>query len=455
YLPNNKIPEEKIKEIGRIIEKYIKLMNYGLAKINFSEHVKDGKFGQATDDFQEINDLTNWFMSLAASEIEESLGRDKIKQAVVGNMYEILTKKVKLPPDLPYEKEKEIQIYLSIHRNFLKFDQEMLEFILFKYFNSGWAKGPKDEAIAKIAKNIRSLRQAIREGINHPLAKQLDKIVGQYSVYFSILEEVIEKNPTSVYDEIKNDIKAFPRLIKKACAKEYGGIRSRLWRAAGRSIIYIFLTKSIFVILLEIPAIQWFGEKINPVSLAINVSFPALLLFLVVLFTRIPSERNTAKIIERIEEITFVEKERGESLILRNPVKRGKITNAFFGLIYFITFFLSFGLIVWALGKINFTWVSIVIFLFFLALVSFFSIRIRRAVKAFIVVEQKESMLTFLVDFFYTPIITAGQWLSEKFSQINIFIFVLDFIIEAPFKIFLEITEDWTKYVKERRDDIK
>jgi len=60
-----------------------------------------------------------------------------------------------------------------------------------------------------------------------------------------------------------------------------------------------------------------------------------------------------------------------------------------------------------------------------------------------------------LVDFLYTPVIAAGQWLSEKFSQINIFIFILDFIIEAPFKIFVEITEDWTRYVKERREDIK
>jgi len=455
YLPNNKIPEEKIKEIAGIIEKYLKLRNYSLSRISFSEHVKNGKVGQATGDFQEINDLTNWFMSLAASEIEESLGRDKIKQAVVSNMYEILTKKVKLPPDLPYEKEKEVQIYLSIHRNFLKFDQEMLEFILFKYFNPGWTKEPKDEEIAKIAQNIRSLRQAISASLNHPLAKQLDRIVGQYSVYFSVLAEVIGKNPTAVHDEIKNDIKAFPRLIKKACTEEYKSIKLRLWRAAVRSIIYIFLTKSIFVILLEIPAIQWFGEEVNPVSLAINVSFPALLLFLIVLFTRIPSEANTARIIEKIEEITFAEKEKKEQFILRQPAKRGKLANGFFGLIYFITFLLSFGLIIWALDKINFTWVSIIIFLFFLALVSFFSIRIRRGVREFIVVEQKENIFTFLVVFLYTPVIAAGQWLSEKFSQINIFIFILDFIIEAPFKIFVEITEDWTKYVRERREDIK
>jgi len=454
YLPNNKIPEKKIGEVGNIIEKYLKLRNYSLARINFSSRLKNGQVSEAGGDLRERGDLTNWIMALAASEIEDNLDPDRIKQVVVSNMYEILSKNIKLPADLPYEKDKDIQIYLSIYRNFLKFDQEMLQFILFKYFNAGWTGEPKDEEIAKIARDIGPLRKTIAGHLNHPLRKQLDKIASHYAVYFSALAEVIEKDPVSVHDEIKNDIKAFPRLIRKACAKEYGNIKSRLWRAAVRSIVYIFLTKSIFAVLIEVPAIEWFGEEVNPISLGINILFPPFLLFLAVLFTRIPAEANTSKIIEKIEEITFLEKERKEPFLLHKPAKRGKLTNAFFGLIYFVTFLLSFGLIIWGLDKINFTWVSIIIFLFFLALVSFFSIRIRRGVREFIVVEQKENIFSFLIDFLYTPVIAAGQWLSEKFSQINIFIFVLDFIIEAPFKIFVEITEDWAKYVKERREDI-
>ena len=52
------------------------------------------------------------------------------------------------------------------------------------------------------------------------------------------------------------------------------------------------------------------------------------------------------------------------------------------------------------------------------------------------------------------PIVATGKWLSEKFSRINVFVFFLDFIIEAPFKIFVEIAEEWTKYVKERKDEL-
>ena len=69
-------------------------------------------------------------------------------------------------------------------------------------------------------------------------------------------------------------------------------------------------------------------------------------------------------------------------------------------------------------------------------------------------VEPKENLLSLLADFFYTPILEVGKWLSEKFSRLNVFIFILDFIIEAPFKVFVEIADEWSKYVKERREEI-
>ena len=77
-------------------------------------------------------------MSLAACEIEENLAPNKIKQIIVKNMFDVLSKNIKLPADLPYDDDLAIQIYLSIDRNFLKFDAEMLNFVLFKYYNENW-----------------------------------------------------------------------------------------------------------------------------------------------------------------------------------------------------------------------------------------------------------------------------------------------------------------------------
>lgn len=451
YLPNNSLLETKFEEIGLVIDKYIKLRKHALLKLK-----SDHKFniGKGAKNYQDLkNDLSQWIIALAACDIEERLGRSGVTQMVISNMFEILNSLVTLPADSPFAKDKEIQLYVSIHRSLLKFDRDMVSFIVFKFFNGNWAEA-REEEIKIIGTNILVLRQAIVDQIDHPLEAKINIIVSKYALFYSILTGVISDDPVSVYDGFKNDPKAFPRQIKKECVDRYKKVKKKLWRAGIRSIIYIFLTKSVFAVILEIPASTFLGEVINPVSLAINIIFPAALLFVVILFTKMPGDANTAKIVEGVNELVFVDKQRKDPINLRQPVKRKRLMNTIFGIIYAFMFFLSLYFIVRTLSSVNFTWVSIVIFLFFLAFVSFFSFRIRKSVKEMIIVEPKENFFTLIMDFFYTPIVGVGKWMSEKFSRINVFVFILDFIIEAPFKIFVEVAEEWTKYVKERKEEI-
>jgi hypothetical protein len=461
YLPNNKIPEAKIKETASLLEKYIILKNKLSSKINTDINLHTD-INKAKDLINEKNNLVSWLISLAACEIEENLAPNKIKQVIVNNLFDVLSKSVKLPEDLPYEDDLSIQIYLSIDRNFLKFDEEMLSFVLFKYYNGEWANinstgsisEIENNQIEEIASNLVELKKIIAGQLVHPLTKQLNKIVRVYALYSSILSETIENNPVKIYSELQNGEKAYTNALIKVCNQKYLKAKSRLWRAAIRSIIYIFLTKSIFVILIEVPAIQWFGEKMNYVSLLINIAFPAVLLFLIVFSSKVPKDDNTNKIISGIKEITLLNGGKKQPITLRRPQKRKTFNSIIYSIIYGISFCVSIYFIVKVLTFINFTWVSIVIFLFFLAFVSFFSIIVTRGVKDLLIVERKENIGTFLIDLFYLPIILVGRWLSANVSKINVFIFIFDFIIEAPFKVLVEVGEDWTKYVRERRDNM-
>ncbi|MHB8904093.1 MAG: hypothetical protein ACYC40_03255 [Patescibacteria group bacterium] len=462
YLPNNKIPEIKIKETTALLEKYIILKNKLALKLNTDIGIHSD-LNKAKDLINQKNNLIAWILSLAACEIEENLAPNKIKQMIVNNMFDTLSKNIKLPADLPYDDDLAIQIYLSIDRNFLKFDEEMLNFVLFKYYNGEWLNinstgtlsADEISQIEKIAANLIELKKIIADQLTHPLAKQLTKIVRVYSLYFSILLETVESSPIKIYAELQNGEKAFVNALIKVCNKKYAKARSRLWRAAVRSIIYIFLTKSIFVVLIEVPAIQWFGEKLNYVSLMINIAFPAILLFFIVSLSRMPKANNTDKIINGIKEITILGGEKKQPILLRRPTKRKSFKSFIFNVIYAVSFCVSVYYIIRLLTFIHFNWVSITIFLFFLAFVSFFSILTTRGIKELIIVERKENIITFLIDLFYMPIILVGRWLSSNISKINIFIFIFDFIIEAPFKVLVEIGEDWTKYVRERRDNME
>lgn len=440
YLPDNKIPEIKIDEIGRVVEKYIKFKDYIL---DYKDYAKGTT----------RNELVNWIIMLAACDIEERLSSSEVNKTIIKGAYDILNDIIDLPPDSSYSEDREIQIYIAIERKILKFDNAMISFVLFKYYNQKWSEAI-DEQISYIAENLDVLKDQIDEQIDHPFRAKLNRIASIYALFFTILTEVVQKNPKETYYALQRGFKTFSFEIKKVCNQKYKRARSRLWRAGVRSIIYIFITKSIFVFILEIPAMKWLGESVNNTTLAINIGFPPLLLFLVILFTRLPSEKNTKKIINGIEEIMFRKERRAKQVILKKPVKRGRFMSIMFGLIYMITFFSSFGLIIWGLTKIDFHFVSIIIFLFFLAFISFFSIRIRRPIHELKVLEPSDNIFSFFVDFFYMPIVATGKWLSEKFDKINIFVFVLDFIIEAPFKTFVQIAEEWTKYVREKKDEI-
>ena len=445
YLPNDKVKEVKIKEITDLLEKYIELRNR-------YKKIHPNNLDLKEAESQERSHVLNWIIVLASTEIEENLNRDEVKLLAMTNMFEILSKVIKLPSDLPYQKDLNIQIYLSIVRNFLKLDREMQSFIAFKYYND-W-KEADTAGIHYIAKNLNVINLLVEKQLKHPLTKQVDKIVRRYSLFYSLLTEIIADDPNKVYENATGNTKAFLNLVKEHCEKKYVKVKSRLWRSGLRSIIYIFLTKSIFVILLEIPAIKFFGEPLNPVSLAINIAFPVVLLLIIIMFTKTPNKKNTEKIIEGIKEITFVENQKFQPIYLRKDTRRNYFMNALFNLIYATAFILSIYFLIKLLHIIHFNWVSITIFLFFLAFVSFFSFRIKRDVKQYIIIEEKETIFGFIFDFFYMPIVAVGKWLSNNISRINIFIFILDFIIEAPFKVIVGVIEDWTKYLKERKEDI-
>lgn len=450
YLPNDTILESKIDEVAFILEKYM-LLKDSLVKDSEKPVVK------------EKGSPISLILTLAACEIEDNLSQKNSKKVIVANMFDFLSKKIQLPIDLlEYEEEKDIQVYLSIARTHLKLDKDVLSFVLFKYYNSFWLKidnkkelSEKDkQEILNLAANFSLLKSTIEKDLSHPLKKQLDKITRVYSLYFNVLASAIDKDPLGVYAEVQKGEASFVAAIKKVCKQKYQKAKSRLWRTATRSVLYIFLTKSVFVLLIEVPAIRWFGEELNIITLIINIVFPALLLFFIVLTTRKPGEANTDKIVSGVKEISLANQEKRSSLILRKPKKRGFIAAAIFNLIYTASFCFSIYVIISLLTFINFTWVSIIIFLFFLAFVSFFSIVTTKGVKELLIVEKKESILSLFLDLFYLPIVMVGRWLSGNMSKVNVFVFIFDFIIEAPFKIFIDIIEDWTKYVKEKRESM-
>ena len=74
--------------------------------------------------------------------------------------------------------------------------------------------------------------------------------------------------------------------------------------------------------------------------------------------------------------------------------------------------------------------------------------------REYAVIEENPGFIATLSDFLLTPFIRAGQWLAERYSRINIFTTILDIIIETPFKTILHLIENWSAFMREKRDDV-
>jgi len=125
-----------------------------------------------------------------------------------------------------------------------------------------------------------------------------------------------------------------------------------------------------------------------------------------------------------------------------------------FGVFYAILFFFVFGVIAAGLNQFGFNIFSILLFIFFLSLVTFFGIRIRTSTKDVVLSPSRAGIVGTIFDILVLPIVRAGQWLSIKVAKINVFIYFFDFIIESPYKVAIKFMEEWFAFVKEKKEEI-
>jgi hypothetical protein len=128
--------------------------------------------------------------------------------------------------------------------------------------------------------------------------------------------------------------------------------------------------------------------------------------------------------------------------------------NLAFNLLYMGMFILSIFVITSFLQMFHFNALSIVFFIFFLSLVAYFGLRIRGGRRELVLIEGRANFLGTFVDIFFLPLIRSGRWLSMRAPRINIFLFFLDFIIEAPFKATIKMVEGWLAFLREKKEEI-
>lgn len=436
YVPNEQIPERIAHDVQGIIDKYLTL----LKRLDKDKKIIPGQ-----------SPYWSAIMGLAASEIEQFIFPSTVENSVVNAFYASVKNRIQIGESEYTVNEQHIQTYIACNRGLLRSNEPSLYYKLFIIYYPDWQGEADRELLANVAEHFATVDASIKSHIDDQLGWQIGAKIRNYAIYFGIIKELIDaygKNCKDVFD----DKELLAEAVKEHTEKKYTLINKRIKKSTVRAIIYIFLTKIILALVIELPYDLWIIHETNYIPLAINVLFHPLLLYIITRSIAVDTEKNTDHIISGINAISAG----NDTGAIRTSQRRYGLSTlgVIVGLMYITLFALIFGLIILFLQKVQFTIVSGALFLFFLTLISYFGLRIRYNAKQLQVQIGAEKPSSFLWDVITLPIVKVGRWVTEKFSSINIFIFIFDFIIEAPFKLVLEVFEEFVIFLKEKKDEM-
>jgi hypothetical protein len=429
YLPNGTLPESLVEEAALRVRKYQRI-------------VKSYPAGDRHE---------RWVLGVIAAELEELLTDQSREKALVTFLYERLHDRMGVRGAELEETERRLQIYVACYRALIKADDESVGYKLLRAYLPEWVRAEEwIEDPRPIAERLVAIRLRIQDRQRHPLSQKFLRAVKPWAVALSALvAATLEQKDKAEWIAVPGDVH---EEVGKIVQKRQQEARGKLKRGTMRAIVYLFLTKMIFALVIELPVEwYWYGE-ISRVALGVNLLFPPVLMFFVGVFIRAPGADNRIRILRAVDEL--LSKDGIPPQEIRIPRKRRSMTLFLLRILYSLTFFVSFGAVWLVLDQMHFTWVATLIFFFFLCVVSFFGYRLRQAAREIVVVQPRERLTSTLIDFFTLPILRVGQWLSQAVSQLNVFVFLFDFLFEAPFKLFLNVLEDWLSFIKEKKEEL-
>lgn len=246
----------------------------------------------------------------------------------------------------------------------------------------------------------------------------------------------------------------FHHLVTQLLSERFERAKARRRRMVWRSLLYIFITKILLLLVVEIPYERVVYQHLRWLPLGINLAFPIVFLLLVVSGLRPPRGKEITKL-EEILQTIMREGRLPTGLLKPGAHKRGSFwQRGLFWIGYTLVFFGVFSGVAFLLAKLNFEWPHYFVFYFFVCTVGYFGFRIRQAYREMVLGQEVDGFRGVVFDFLALPFIRVGRWLSRTISKLNVFVFILDIFIEAPYKILLEWIESWFGFIRERRDEM-
>jgi hypothetical protein len=423
YLHNNQFGTETAERIRRLAEDY--MHTYGRLR---EAHVPR-------------EDAIDWVLSILSVEVEEILNPHSRSTAIAYVAYQhylqVLPKNTFATT--PEEAERyEICLYVAIHQSLLKSDLSIVRHDMMRMY-----KQTAHDLPAFIQFN-----RTVNELYLSKFTQKLKRVVSKYGAPMRVLKSLSDDRDD--LPELLNERERFLDAYDRQTQKEYKQVHRRLNRGIIKAIIFIFITKVIIGLAIEIPYDLLVMGHIALIPLAINLLFPPLYMASLKLGLKVPSLANAQALHEYVDKALY-SSEAAITPTLRDSVRTASL---FAKWLYAILFFIPFVITLYILRLLDFNAAQTVIFFVFLSTASFFGFRLSRLVRELEIVIHQANLLSTIRDFFYLPFILVGQWLSSKYARINAVGYFLDVAIELPLKTVLRLVRQWTRFLNEKHEEL-
>jgi hypothetical protein len=427
YLQNDTVAYTTVQYIDAIIERYVKLA----AAVSEAHMVPAAR-------------LRDWIYQPASVEIEHQLVEHAQTDAFMEFTYQhyrdhLYRGAFDELDDATYE----AAVYIAVHRTLFKSDLATIRYYAMVARLGAEGHGSLDYFV--------HLNQTIDQLYQAALTNRLGRLINRHAAPLRILREVVMA--TKQPERVLADSSELMARVSSEAGRQYKMMRQRINEGIVRSVVFIFITKVLIGIAIEVPYDLSTAGAIAWLPLTINLVFPPAYMATIGLGVRMPGRRNTEVIQSSLFRILYVTPEPPVSYRVRRRVASPTLT-AVFNVVYAITFLVSFSILIYILQRIGYNPVNGTIFFIFLSAVSFFGFRLLESARELEVVESRKSLFSVLFDFFYTPFIRVGQWLSDKYSRLNLVTFFLDLAIELPLKSSLRILQQWVGFIRDKQEEI-
>ncbi len=423
YVANDSLAKFQIESISKLATSHYKLYEKLLKKRSISSDTSN-----------------NWVLDTLSVEVEGVINQHFHDKAFTNFSYEYLQTLV--PAEVVVAKGDTVDEYgaallIAVHKALLKSNTAVIRTALLQRYQV-----PLDNVDAYMTFNKR-----VDFLIGSSMADKLYRMVDRQGAPLRIMRRMMEDHEEFASWLPRREV--FLEKFEQQVNKEYTQIGRRINRAIVRSVIFLIITKFIIGIAVEVPYDFWAHGEIIWLPLIVNLIFPPLYMVALRLTHTLPGFANTASLVDRVDSMLY-----GEKTTLVKKQLSARRYGSIFSALYVLFSLAVFGGVLWLLLMLGFSLVHIAIFFIFISAASFLGFRLSRLIRELEIVRSSSNGLTFLRDVVYLPFVVVGQWMNEKYSQINIVATILDMLIELPLKTVLRLVRQWGAFIDDRKDRI-